>query len=68
MNFKTLAARYTKMRERPNTERNAKTSLKSKQIREKPGKSVHGVFGNRNLYLSTGAATPRPTQSHPGAA
>jgi len=44
MNFKTLAARDTKLRERPNTERNAKTQLKSTQMREKPGKSVHGVF------------------------
>jgi hypothetical protein len=51
MKFNTLAARDTKSRDRLKTERNAKTPLKSKQIREKPGKSVHGVFGSRKLYV-----------------
>src|ERR1700732_1978368 len=59
--FQDISARGTKPRGRFDTEHNAKTPVKSKQIREKPGKSVHGVFSNRKLYVSTGAATPRPT-------
>jgi hypothetical protein len=57
--FQDIRARGTKPRGRFDTERNAKIPVKSKQTREKAGKSVHGVFSNGKLYVSTGTAAPQ---------